>query len=101
MLTSFSFMPSCFRRVWLFATLWTVAHQAPLPWDFPGKNTEEGGHVLLQGIFPTQGMKPHLLSPAFAGKFFTTSFTIPQLFPLQAICITVILKCFSITWKSN
>ena len=23
-------MPSCFRHVQLFATLWTVAHQAPL-----------------------------------------------------------------------
>ena len=24
------------------------------PWDFPGKNTRVGCHVLLQGIFPTQ-----------------------------------------------
>ena len=24
------------------------------PWDFPGKNTGEGCHFLLQGIFPTQ-----------------------------------------------
>ena len=94
-------MLSCFSRVLLFATLWTVAHQVPLPWDSPGQNIEEGGHVLLQRIFPTQGMKPHLLSPAFAGKFFTTGTTMPQLFPLQAICINVILKCFSITWKSN
>ena len=31
------------------------------PWDFPGKNTEVGCHVLLQGIFPTQGSNPHLL----------------------------------------
>ena len=29
-----------FSHVWLCATLWTVACQAPLcPWDFPGKNT--------------------------------------------------------------
>ena len=33
-------------RVWLFATLWTVAHQAP-PWDSPGKNTGAGCHFLL------------------------------------------------------
>ena len=32
------------------------------PWDFPGKNTEVGCHFLLQGIFPTQGSKPCLLS---------------------------------------
>ena len=27
------------RHVRLLVTLWTVAHQAPLPWDLPGKNT--------------------------------------------------------------
>ena len=28
--------------------------------DSPGKNTGEGCHVLLQGIFPTQGLNPGL-----------------------------------------
>jgi len=28
--------------------------------DSPGKNTGEGCHVLLQGIFPTQGSNPGL-----------------------------------------
>ena len=38
------------RRVWLFATPWTVAHQAPLyPWDFPGKNTGVGCISSSQG----------------------------------------------------
>ena len=27
------------------------------PWDSPGKNTGMGCHALLQGIFPTQGIK--------------------------------------------
>ena len=31
------------------------------PWDFPGKNTGVVCHILLQGIFPTQGLKLHLL----------------------------------------
>ena len=31
-------------------------------WDFPGKNTGVGCHFLLQGIFPTQGSNPNLLS---------------------------------------
>ena len=31
------------------------------PWDSPGKNTAVGCHVLLQGIFLTQGSNPHLL----------------------------------------
>ena len=28
------------------------------PWDSPGKNTGVDGHVLIQGIFPTQGSNP-------------------------------------------
>ena len=36
-------------------TLWTVACQAPLSLDFPGKNAGLDCHFLLQGIFPTQG----------------------------------------------
>ena len=31
------------------------------PWNFPGKNTRVGCHVLLRGIFPTQGLNPCLL----------------------------------------
>ena len=32
------------------------------PWDSPGKNTGVGCCALLQGIFTSQGLKPHLLS---------------------------------------
>ena len=42
-------------------TPWTVALQAPLSWDFPGKNTGVGCHFLLKGIFPTQGLNLGLL----------------------------------------
>ena len=39
--------------------LWTVT-QLLYPWNFPGKNTYGiGCHFLLQGIFLTQGSKPH------------------------------------------
>ena len=31
------------------------------PLDSPGKNTGVGCHALLQGIFPTQDLNPHLL----------------------------------------
>ena len=45
-----------------FVTPWTVALQAPLSMGiFPGKNSGVGCHFLLQGIFPTQGLNPHLL----------------------------------------
>ena len=45
-------MLSRFYHVWLFATLWPVAHQAPL--SSPVKNTGMGGHAFLKEIFPTQ-----------------------------------------------
>ena len=39
-------------------TPWTVARQAPLSMDSPGKNTGVDYHFLLQGIFPTQESNP-------------------------------------------
>ena len=39
---------SHFSRVRLCATPQTAAHQAPHPWDSPGKNTGVGCHFLLQ-----------------------------------------------------
>ena len=46
--------------VWLFATQWTVAYQAPLSTRF-SKNPGVECHFLLQGTFPSRGSKPHLL----------------------------------------
>ena len=40
-----------------FVTLWTFL----CPWNFPGKNTGVGCHLLLQGTFLTQGLNPCLL----------------------------------------
>ena len=46
------------------------------PWDSPGKNTGVGCHALLQGILSYLGIEPaSLMSPALAGRFFTTSAT--------------------------
>ena len=44
------------------ATPWTVACQAPHPWDSPGKNTGVGCLFLLLGIFLTQELSLGLLS---------------------------------------
>ena len=49
----------------------TVAHQAPPSMDSPSKNTGVGCHF-LQGFFPAQGSNPSPMSPALAGRFFTT-----------------------------
>ena len=38
----------------------------PCPWDFPAKNTAEGGHSLLQGVFLTQGSNLGLQEKAMA-----------------------------------
>ena len=46
---------SCFSHVWLFAILWTVAHQTPLSIGSPRKAYWGGLHALLQGS------NPHLL----------------------------------------
>ena len=45
-------------RIQLFATLWTVAHQAPPTMGFSRQDTGVGCHFLLQGIFPTHGSNP-------------------------------------------
>ena len=41
-------------HIWLFVTVWTVAHLALLSMaysSFPDENTGMGFHALLQGIF--------------------------------------------------
>ena len=48
-------------HVQLFATPWTVAHQAPLSMGFSRQNIRVGCHSLLQGIFPIQGSNLSLL----------------------------------------
>ena len=39
------------------------------PCDSPSKNTGAGCHALLQGIFPTQGLNPHLLHLSCIGRW--------------------------------
>ena len=46
---------------WPLATLWAVAHQAPLSVGFSRQEYWSGLPCPLQGIFPTQGLKPHFL----------------------------------------
>ena len=54
-------MLSCFSRIWLFATLWTVACQVSLSTEFFRQEYWRGCHALLQGIFLTQGSNLCLL----------------------------------------
>ena len=47
--------------VWLFATTWTAACQAPLSMGFSRQEYWAGFHRILQRIFPTQRLNLHLL----------------------------------------
>ena len=65
-----------FSYVWLFVTIWTVAHQAPLSMGFSSQEYWSG----LPGSIPRDLTNPgiksmSLLSPALAGRFYTSSAT--------------------------
>ena len=67
-------MLSCFSCVQLFATLWTVAHQAPLSVKFSRQEYWSGLPYPPPGDLPDPGMEPKSpMSPALLGGFFTTS----------------------------
>ena len=52
---------SHFSRVWLFGALCTVTCQVPLSMGFSRQEYWSELSYPLQGIFPTQGLNPHLL----------------------------------------
>ena len=69
-------MLSCFSRVRLFVTLWSVAHQPSMFMGFSRQEYWRGCHFLLQEVFPTLGPNLRLLCLlAMAGRLFTTSTT--------------------------
>ena len=56
--------------VWLFATPWTVANQAPQSVGFPKQEYWSGLPFPSQGDLPNPGIES--TSPTLEGKFFTT-----------------------------
>ena len=69
-------MPGRFSHVQLFATLWSVAHQAPLSIGFSRQEYWNGFPCPPSGDLPDPGIKPEsLMSPTLVGRFFTTSAT--------------------------
>ena len=62
--------------VWLFGAQWTVIHEAPLSMEFSMQEYWSGLPFSAPGDLSDPGVEPmSLLSPALAGKFFTTSTT--------------------------
>ena len=56
---------SCFSHVWLCATPWTAAHQAPGPWDSPGESEKWKRSLSVvpdssrpHGLQPTRLLRP-------------------------------------------
>ena len=81
-----SFLRACllshFSRVPLFATLWTIAQQAPLSMRFSKQEHWNGLQCPLPGNLPHLGIEPaSLVSPSLAGGFFTTSLLYFSKFP--------------------
>ena len=71
-----SCMLSHFTHAWLFATIWTIAHQAPLSMGFSRQEYWNGLPCPPPGDLPNPRIKPvSPRSPALAGGFFTTSAT--------------------------
>ena len=69
-------MLSRFSHVWLFATLWTIACQGPLSMGFSRQKYWIELPCPPSGGLPDPGIEPvSLMSPALAGRFFTTSAT--------------------------
>ena len=69
-------MLSYFSRVQLFATLWTIAHQAPLFMGFSRQEYSSRLKCPPPGDLPNPGIKPESpVSPALAYRFFTTGTT--------------------------
>ena len=62
-----------FSLIWLFATPWTVAHQAPLSMEFSRQEYWSRLPFCTSEDLPNPGIEPvFLASPALAGGFFTT-----------------------------
>ena len=67
---------SRFSHVQLFATPWTVAHQAPQSMGLSRQEYWSGLPLPSPGHLPDPGTEPmSLTSPALAGGFFSTSAT--------------------------
>ena len=75
-------------HVWLFATPETVARQAPLSMGFSRQEYWSGLPFTSPGDLSNPGIEPaSLVSPALAGRFFTSWATKGSLFSLIRQCL--------------
>ena len=102
-------------RVWLFATLWTIAQQAPLPMGFSRQEYWSRLACPPPGDLPDQGIEAaSLASTALAGMCFTVSTTwlgihiltliftkLCKIFILRPGCTPLIFLCMNYIEKST
>ena len=96
-------MLSCFTRVRLFAILWIMVGQAPLPMRLFRQEYWRGLPRCPPGDLPNPGIEPthvsaSLMSPALAGGFFTTSTTGK---PFLSLHLTQIASSQPLMWESS
>ena len=86
---------SHFSHVQLFVTPWTIACQAPLSMGFSRQEYWRRLPFPLSGGHPNPGIEPvSLMSPALAGRFFTTDTTWKPLgFNLLKFCSGLLHLC--------
>ena len=81
-------------HVQLFATTWTVTHQAPLSTEFSRQEHWSGLSFSIPRDLPDQGIKfKCLASPTLSGRFFTT---VP---PGKPLALNLIFM--EVNWKSD
>ena len=86
-----AYMPSYFSRVQLCANLWTVAYQSSLSMGFFRQENWSGLPFPPPGNVSNPGIEPvSFMSPALAGRFFTTSDTWEVTFGYSLTCHTCI-----------
>ena len=96
------YLPVCarvlsrFSCVQLFATLWTVAHQAPLSMGFFRQEYWSGLPCPPPGDLPNPGIEPTvLMSPALAGRSFNTGATWEAPYLPLLLLLLLLLSRFS------
>ena len=90
-----------FSPVWLFATLSTAAHQAPVSMGFSKQEYWSGLPCPPPGDLLDPGIElESLMSPALAGRFFTTSATWEALMMFRTGPSVLQRKCSLVFFKS-
>jgi len=79
---------SKFSHIWLFVTPWTVGRQAPPSMGFSRQEYWSGLPCPPPGDLPDPGIEPtSLMSPAWAGGFFTASGTGKPLYTVKTYSV--------------